>query len=237
MTYIQQLTLPLYFQEDFTFANFIIGKNEKLMICLQAMAQGKGERFVYLWGQQAVGKSHLAIGMSQQAVETNLRVFYLPLSQLEDLSPKLIENLETFDLICIDDIHKIAGHKLWEEAIFHLYNRSQSLNSHLIVTGNVSISEMPWLLPDLSSRLLSGMIFQIHELSDAEKIQLLQQRAQQRGLQLSLEVGQYLLRHLPRDLTALLTGLDKLDKASLTFQRKLTIPFVNETLIGVRHGV
>lgn len=233
MTPIQQLTLPLSFSEDFTFDNFVVGKNAKLIASLQAMANGNGDHFIYFSGLPGFGKTHLLVACNQRATEIGLHVFHLPLSEVKDLSPKLIENLEVFDLIYIDDIHKIVENKPWEEAIFNLYNRSQSLQSRLIVTGNVPVKEMPQMLPDLSSRLLSNMVFQIQELSDAEKIQVLQQRAQQRGLQLSLEVGQFLLRYLPRDLSALLSCLDKLDKASLTSQRKLTIPFVNETLKGV----
>lgn len=40
----------------------------------------------------------------------------------------------------------------------------------------------------------------------------------------------FLLNRLDRDLTYLFSVLEKLDKASLQAQRKLTIPFVKEQL-------
>lgn len=228
----KQITLPLRWPDNITFASFILGNNKNLVSCLQTISHGGGERFVYLWGQQGVGKSHLLIACSQQASAEGLQVFYLSLSQLEELSPQLIENLETFDLICIDDLQNIANNKLWEEAIFHLYNRSQNSKSRLIISGSVAVKDLSLQLPDLSSRLLSGIIFQVHELSDTEKLKVLQQRAQQCGLKLTQQVGEFLLRYLPRDLTSLINCLDQLDKASLASQRKLTIPFVKDIVKG-----
>jgi DnaA family protein len=56
--------------------------------------------------------------------------------------------------------------------------------------------------------------------------------AEQRGLELSDEVANFLLRRLPRDMHTLCSFLDELDIASLTAQRKLTVPFVRGVLGG-----
>ena len=56
------------------------------------------------------------------------------------------------------------------------------------------------------------------------------ERARARGLDLSDEVGVYLLRRCPRDTHALFALLERLDKASLAAQRRLTIPFVRDLL-------
>ena len=74
------------------------------------------------------------------------------------------------------------------------------------------------------------MSFQVHTLSDEQKLAALQQRAKARGLQLEEEVGEFLLRHCPRDTRFLFEILEKLDAASLVAQRKLTIPFVRSIL-------
>ena len=44
------------------------------------------------------------------------------------------------------------------------------------------------------------------------------------------ETGQFLLRRLPRNMTALCTFLDELDEASLVAQRRLTVPFVKAVM-------
>jgi len=44
------------------------------------------------------------------------------------------------------------------------------------------------------------------------------------------DVAQYLLRHHSRDIVELIALLQKLDKASMAAQRRLTIPFVRQIL-------
>jgi DnaA family protein len=50
------------------------------------------------------------------------------------------------------------------------------------------------------------------------------------GFEISPQVGHFLLTHFDRDLPSLWALLDKLDKASLAAQRKLTIPFLKQVL-------
>lgn len=226
----KQQILPIQLRDDATFANFYPGKNLPQITCLKEMAQGKGELYIYLWGHQGVGCSHLLQATSQSAYENGLKAFYLPLAKLESLSAALLENLESFDLICLDDVQKIAGNKALEEAVFHLYNRSLRWQTRLLMAAPVVPTALPIQLPDLSSRLMSGVILQIHALEESEQIQALQMRAQRRGIKLSAKVVQFLQHHLPRDLTTLFATLEKLDKASLSAQRNITVPFVKKTL-------
>ena len=59
---------------------------------------------------------------------------------------------------------------------------------------------------------------------------MLQRNARERGIELPEETANFLLKRLDRDMHTLFDALAKLDKASLQAQRKLTIPFVKETL-------
>lgn len=225
-----QLTLPLHLPDDSTFASFFPGKNQNLLTCLQTMLQGKIESYLYLWGSVGVGCTHLLQACCKHILDRGLSAMYISLAEVLMLSPKLFEDLESFSLLCLDDIQTIAGHGVWEEAIFHLYNRCQSTKSCLIIAGNTVPKELDIRLPDLVSRLENGLIFQVHELSDTDKCAALQIRAKMRGMEVSPEIGHFLLRHIPRDLPALFAALEKLDLMSLAEQRKLTIPFVKQVL-------
>jgi DnaA family protein len=55
-------------------------------------------------------------------------------------------------------------------------------------------------------------------------------RAAQRGLELPEDTARYLLRRFPRDMRSLGKLLDDIDTASLSAQRRLTVPFVREIL-------
>jgi DnaA-homolog protein len=226
----QQLLLPIQPLDDCTFTNFFANNNQALVQYLQIFLAKKNEYYVYLWGNAGVGRSHLLQACCHVLHEKNLSVIYLPLTQINHLDFSVFENLENFSLVCLDDIQIIAGKPELEEALFHLYNKILNNKNLLLLAANTTPPNLKLQLPDLTSRLMSGMVFQVHGLNDEEKLAALQLRAQLRGLELSNEVGQFLLRHYPRDFASLFKALEKLDRVSLTEQRRLTIPFVKQVL-------
>lgn len=227
---MHQLTLGVGLKDEATFANFIAGKNQQIISELKNSASGKGERVIYFCGASGEGCTHLLHACCHEANQHGLTSVYLPLSNLNDFSPEIFEGLESLDLICIDDLHQIAGRPAWEEAFFHAYNRIHDAGKRLIVAANVVPKALGVVLPDLVSRLAWGIVFQLQSLSDVEKLQVLVMRAERRGMSLSEEVGKFILNHCPRHMSTLVAALNTLDKVSLAAQRKLTIPFVKTAL-------
>lgn len=154
---------------------------------------------------------------------------YLPLAQLLDRGVEVLDYLAQYELVCIDDLHVIAGKADWEEAMFHLFNRLRDSGRRLLLAASASPRELPIKLPDLKSRLTLALVFQMRGLSDEDKLRALQLRASRRGLHLTDEVGHFILTRGARSMSALFDLLERLDQASLQAQRKLTIPFLNGT--------
>ena len=116
-------------------------------------------------------------------------------------------------------------------AIFNLYNRiTESGKTRLLITGDRPPRQLNLGLPDLASRLDWGQIYKLQPLSDEDKLQALQLRARLRGFEMPEDVCRFLLKRLDREMRSLFMTLDQLDHASITAQRKLTIPFVKEIL-------
>lgn len=227
---INQLTLGVSLKDDATFENFFPGKNTHLVIALHSAAQNIGERVIYFYGTGGQGCTHLLQAACHEANQYHNTSVYIPLANLNDLTPEIFDGLETLNLVCIDDLQKIVGKPAWEEAFFHMYNRIIDNDGRLIVTANVSPKSLGLHLPDVVSRLVWGIVFQMQPLSDEEKLQVLMMRAERRGLILSADVGKFILNHCPRHMSTLFAALDALDKISLAAQRKLTIPFVKTVL-------
>lgn len=225
-----QLTLGVGLKDEATFSNFYIGPNHQLIEVLKKAAAGQGEWVIYFYGTGGNGCTHLLQASCHEAHQNGLRTVYLPLTQLIELSPAILDGLEELDLICVDDIHMIAGRPKWEEAFFHAYNRIHASGKRLIVTSNVPPKALGVVLPDVVSRLVWGMVYQLQSLNDQEKLQVLIMRAERRGMTLLEDVGKFILTHCPRHMSTLFAALDALDKASLAAQRKLTIPFVKAVL-------
>ncbi len=225
-----QLTLPIQLQDNANFDNYLVGANQPLIDYLKGFIRGQHDSYLYLWGNTGAGCSHLLQACYQTVLEQGATAVYLPLQYISEFQSTIFEGLENVSLVCLDDIHTIAGQAPWEEAVFHFYNRIQSTPNKLMIGGRCVPKELNIQLPDLTSRLMSGMILAIQSLTDEEKIAALQLRAKLRGFDLPVEVAQFLLYRFPRNLTALFNTLEQLDRESLVLQRKLTVPFVKKVL-------
>jgi len=222
----EQLPLAVQLRDEHTFDNFYGGDNSLLLAQLQAQING-GERYIYLYGSEGSGCTHLLQAACHHAGSQGLSSVYLPLAELAHYPPTaLFEGLEQLALVCIDELQAIAGDTQWEEALFHLFNRLDRAGVTLTIAANCAVRALPLGLADLASRLSWGMVYQLKPLEDAQQMQLLQLRAAQRGLDISSEVAQFIVHRCQRRTPALMALLDDLDTASLKEQRRLTIPFI-----------
>lgn len=222
----QQLTLSVAVRDDARFANYYAGPNEQVVQSLQAQWTIKGEPYIYLWGAAGVGCSHLLQAACHYAEGLGHQSVYLPLDELVEYSPAVLESMEQLPLVALDNIQAVAGNAEWEEGLFHLFNRIRDRQSHLLIAGDAAPNRLGIQLPDLSSRLSWGMVYQVEPLEDDDKVLALLLRARRRGLNMSDDVARFILTRGPRDMQGLFDLLEQLDQASLSAQRKLTIPFI-----------
>jgi DnaA family protein len=226
----KQLALSIKLNDEATLADFNWHNNQLLQQQIQGILNLSGEPFLYLWGPKGSGKSHL-LQACCQAMHVTKSAIYLPLNIMNAWGPESLEGLEDQNLVCIDDVDAIAGIAPWEEALFHLYNKIKDYNKTvLIISGSHPPNKSSIQLADLSSRLSWGLVIQLNELSDQEKVNTLKDRALKRGFDLPESVGQFLMSRCSRNMHDLHQLLNYLDEASLQAHRKITIPFVKEVL-------
>jgi len=225
-----QLPLGLVLQDSARFESYFPGLNEEAVQHLQQAASGKEEKLVFVAGARGMGKTHLLQAACHSASQCDRTSTYLPLQELLELAPTILEDLEQLDLICLDDVAAIAGHAVWERGVFDLFNRVRAAGGTLLVAGEQRPDQSGFALPDLVSRLGWGVTYTLKPLADDDVIASLACRAQGRGLELPEDTAQFMLRRFPRDLPTLFALFDTLDTASLIEQRRLTIPFVKSVL-------
>ena len=226
----RQIALDLHLRDEYSFDNFYVGENQLPVYGLQSWVAGQGNWFVYLSGLTDSGVSHLMQAACLAVQQTQNTVIYLPMLELAGETVDLLDNLESMDFVCIDNIQAVSGNTHWEEAIFHLYNRILTQGGRLLIAGSTMPSSLKLSLADLESRLNSGVSYHLTQYTDEDKLSILQLRASYRGFELSEELAKYILIRSNRQLEALIDVLDKIDKHSLESQRKVTIPFVKELM-------
>jgi DnaA family protein len=230
MKNLKQLTLNLCLKDVENFTNFFTDKNGQLIETLKGLVAKKSPNFIYFWGQGGTGKTHLLNALCQLFAENNLAAAYLPLEDLGQLELQILDDMDNLDLLCIDDLQLVAKNMKWEEKIFHCFNNFLDKGEKIVIVADVAPIFLPLKLADLKSRMGSGLIFELHPLDDKGKVAALKLRAKLRGLELNNSVANFLLTRYKRNPKDLFELLEKLDKAALAAQRKLTIPFVKEIL-------
>jgi DnaA family protein len=222
---MKQLVLDLGADQAHSLASFEVGQNaEPAALMAQFADRSSREHFAYLWGAGGVGKTHLLKALASAGSEAEqLRARYISPFSIESefvYSPEV-------DLYLLDDCEKLSP--LAQIDAFALFNEIRANNAFMVCSGAVAPAVLP-VREDLRTRMGWGLIYQIHALSDDEKVAALSAAATARGLTLSPGVIPYLLSHFQRDMRSLSTMLDSLDQYSLETQRPITLPLLREWL-------
>lgn len=223
---IDQLALKLQLKDGSSFANFYAGRNAQAVRHLEAIAQGSAEPVLFLWGEAGGGKTHLLQAACRVAAERGLHPVYLTFEEAASLTVEVLENIERALLVCLDDVEHVAGNSTWESAVFTLCDRLRAAGGSLIGAARLPPSQLGIGLADLASRLGWGAVYPLRTLTDEDKLAAVRLRARNRGLEMGDEVARYILNRYPRDMHSLFALLDRLDEASLSQQRRITIPFI-----------
>ena len=223
-----QIPLAIQINTSASFDNFVYPDEPFVLDSLKQFATGAGEQVIYLWGKAMSGKTHLLQAVCQLAAQNMVSVTYIPLSELIQHSSDVLGGMEEFPVICIDDLQVIKDKPDWQLAIFNLFNCVKDNGGRLLFSALASPKNLGLSLDDLVSRLEWGPVFNLQSINDDQKAEVIQLRAQQRGLELDMDTARYMLNRFPRNLNILFEMLDKLDTESLIKQRRITIPFIRE---------
>ncbi len=229
----EQLPLNVLLPDDETFESFVVGNNAQIIASLKSVLDTypQSSFLTFISGENGCGKSHLMYALCHRALLQDKTHIYIDLKQKEDVSEELLQGLENIQLVCLDNVQCLDTDLEWQVALFDFINRVREVGiCKLVVSADKGPNALNFSLPDLQSRLAWGISFQLFPLEDEQRILALLQRAERRGLNMSIDVARFLLTHMQRDMPSLINALNELDTMSLREKRKLTIPFVKSAL-------
>ena len=197
---------------------------------LRALATTGAPAGIYLHGAHATGKTHLLLAACAEVEAAGARAAYLTLRGLQGHVRAAVEGLEQAGLVAVDDVDAVAGNRDDEVALFDLHNRLHDAGRGVLYAADAAPDALPLVLPDLRSRLAQCARWLLPVLDDGGRAELLRQRAAARGLDFDEAALEWLLRRCSRDLGSLTAIFERLDRASLAAQRRLTVPFLRQVL-------
>ncbi|NUT59936.1 DnaA regulatory inactivator Hda [Herbaspirillum sp. C9C3] len=231
---MKQIPLDLSADQPQSFDSFVTGRNAELLERLKLLATAGAEqsaqrgsastdRFIYLWAEAGAGKTHLLHALATKAGQEGQRARLIGADSPDaafDYHPQTSHYL-------LDDVDQLFEEQ--QIAAFNLFNQIREQGGCMVCTGTLPPTRLE-LREDLRTRLGWGLIYQVHDLSDDEKIAALLQITLDRGLEIPPAVMMYMLTHYRRDMPSLSRMLDALDRYSLATKRAITLPLLRELL-------
>lgn len=227
---IRQFPLDLRWLPHQRLDAFWPGGNVAALRGITDAAEGTSDAWLYLHGTPGTGKSHLLIGACRAVIESKLSARYVALGQFAQPRGDAITAIDAGGLLAVDDVQAVAGDQSAERALFDLYNRGRAAGARMLFAANAAPIDLGIRLPDLVSRLAMCTQFALRPLDEAGRRAMLRLLAGRLGLRLDDDVLDWWFARQSRDPGSLVALLQKIDRASLAAQRRITIPFLRELL-------
>jgi DnaA family protein len=211
----RQLALDLVQPLRPSLDNFVVGSNAEAVAAVRTLVAGGGERFVLLWGAEGSGRSHLLRAVADSATSAWI-----------DPETSAMPFDSSVRLYVADDVDRYDAEG--QQQLFVLQNEVRAARNAVLLASASAPPAQLAVREDVRTRLAWGLVYQLHALTDADKEQALRTHAASRGITLPTEVLNYLMTHMPRDLSTQIAILDALDGYALAAKRAITVPLIRE---------
>lgn len=227
---MSQIPLALCLDKHALFATFVAEDDAGAAAHVAAVASAERRDVVWVYGPAGTGKTHLLQAACRRAGDAGLRSMYLRLDDARETHPDRLQGAERLDLLALDAVDAVAGRSDWEGRLFSILNDFQERRGGLLLAARSAPAATPFALADLASRAGGAIVYRLKALGEQGQLDALVRHARQRGLELDSATARYLLYRVQRGMPELCAWLDRLDRASLAAQRRLTIPFIRDAL-------
>ena len=227
-----QLIFPFQVNQKASFASFFCSPdNIELMSRLADLVASKNADEVIINGAEGSGKSFLMQAICNELSSSGKQFAFIPMNKAINMGVEIFQNLASLDAVCIDDLQLILSREEWETALFNLINECQQSNCSLILSfgGNQSLEDITQL-PDLLSRIKRMEFMRLQAVQDKFLNQALDFVSLQLDINLEKAELEFLLNHQTREFSLLVENIISLDRQAASLKRKITIPFIKETL-------
>ena len=227
-----QLIFPFQVNQKASFKSFFCSPdNIELMSRLADLVASKNADELIINGAEGSGKSFLMQAICNELSSSGKQFAFIPMNKAINMGVEIFQNLASLDAVCIDDLQLILSREEWETALFNLINECQQSNCSLILSfgGNQSLEDITQL-PDLLSRIKRMEFMKLQAVQDECLNQALDFVSQQLGINLEKAELEFLLNHQTREFSLLVENIISLDRQAASLKRKITIPFIKETL-------
>lgn len=201
------------------FDKFLGTENAELVYVLRH----KHGQFIYVWGEEGAGKSHLLQAWVAQALEAGKNAAYI-----DAASMPLTDAAFEAEYLAVDQVEKLGNEE--QALLFSIFNRFRNSGKGFLLLGSEYTPQQLVIREDLRTRMAYCLVYEVKPLTDQEKIDALASMAAARQVTVDSEIFEYLLKHWRRDMDSLMMMLDTLDNYAVTMGKRITLPLLRQLL-------
>lgn len=217
------------FNPQFTFEKFVVGSSNRMahavaVAVANAPGASKQRNPLFIYGPSGLGKTHLLYAIATQVHknDANARIAYVSGEQFanellfsirEHRNEEFRQKYRSADLFLIDDIHFIAGKDSLQEEFFNTFNALYEAKKQIVMAADRPPREMPRLEERLRTRFEWGTLTEITPPDYGTRMVILQNNAQEMGLDLPQEVCNFIAENVTSDVRKLEGALNILHAA------------------------
>jgi chromosomal replication initiator protein DnaA len=193
----------------YRFDNFVVGAANRLAAAAaHAVAESPGTVYnpLFIYSGSGLGKTHLMGAIAAHAVQVHgrLNVEYVTLEDLvEELRgalaanqiDKLRERYQFVDLLLIDDVQFLTGHRETQTEILRLLNAMQTSGRQIVMASDRPPNEIADVDERLITRLSGGLIVDIGAPDYETRIAILRAKCVERDVRVAGGVVEELARY------------------------------------------
>ncbi len=228
----------------FSFDNFVVGScNQFAHAAAHAVATRPSRSYnpLFIYGGVGMGKTHLmhAIGRSLLTEHPGMKIVYTTSEKFMNQMIQCIrmEKMNYFhqfyrsaDVLLIDDIQIIAGKERTQEEFFHTFNELYENQKQIVISSDSPPKEVSGLVERLRSRFEWGLIVDVQPPDLETKMAILDQKAENEGINLPEDVRIFLATRTKSNIRELEGALVKLMAYSSVTGSVITLDMAKQLL-------
>jgi chromosomal replication initiator protein len=193
-----------------TFGRFITFENNRFAYKSALNAADKpGDPYnpLFIFSNASLGKTHLLHAIGNRFLDRNAsaRIEYLTadrfigdvsLARKNRTAEDFSDALRRTDLLLFDDIHRLGDKEKTQRSFLSIFDWLLNANRQIAVSGRYPPKQIRNLIPELQSRLESGVLTEIGVPDQKIKVDIIRQRAKQEDIDIPEDVAFFLANNI-----------------------------------------
>lgn len=230
--------------EKNTFETFVVGPaNRFAHAAAQSVAKQPGASYnpLFIYGNSGLGKTHLLCAITNAVKNKNpdASIIYVRGEEFVNLiidsikeknMPEFHRKFRNCDILLVDDIQFIAGKEATQEEFFHTFNALTQAGKQVVLTSDRTPKEIERLEERLRSRFEMGLIADIQPPDIETRIAIIQRKADTLGLDLPLDVVQFVAEKIKSNIRQLEGAVKKINALVNIEGASINIPMAQSAI-------